>query len=332
MALHGELVPRARQLLEQGGIVGRARAEGGAEGLAVLLGSVGPWDDVVEARVEDDLHAPIHLGTRDRSVVDLRSHAGVDTGLQLLPAEVAVLHGKLPSDQPRDERHGPRSVGLVQTRLLPQQRFEDLRRGTVGARHAAMMRTAGRLPAGVAVPTTSVRRWRCSHAAGISRRSQAAAAALHVTSTVWHVASSSSSDVAAAVMSLVVLMSVGMGVGVSMSMSMSASTIVVGSIDRGIAPSRVIAVADAVCVSTMRLGATVDMDAWLLMLMLLLMQLVMLLLLGVVPAQLLCLDWLPVLRLSLRLRLHLLDYVACPCGWLLLCRRCCCCRCRRRGG
>lgn len=86
----------------------------------------------MEARIEDDLHAAIHLGPGNGLGNDLAGHDGVDPGLQGLAGEVPPGQRQVAPNKPGGSRNGVRCGGLVQAGLLPEQGFEHLGRGAGG--------------------------------------------------------------------------------------------------------------------------------------------------------------------------------------------------------
>jgi len=131
--LHGDLEvgPGRRQAFQQDGVVAHPGSLGelGGESRAILLGAVDARDDVVEARVEDDLHAAVDLGPCDCPRDDLGVDDFVNAGLEGLAGEVSSGHGEVPPDEPGDGGNGVGGGGLVQAGLLPEEGFEDLGRG-----------------------------------------------------------------------------------------------------------------------------------------------------------------------------------------------------------
>lgn len=52
--------------------------EDSSKTFSTLFRTVGTWDDVMETRVQDNLHAPIYLGPCDYTGIDLASDTGMD--------------------------------------------------------------------------------------------------------------------------------------------------------------------------------------------------------------------------------------------------------------
>ena len=71
----------------------------------ILFSSVGSRNDIVKTRVENDLHASVHLGARNDARVNLVRDTGMNACLQLLAREETKLEGKFATDQPRHERY-----------------------------------------------------------------------------------------------------------------------------------------------------------------------------------------------------------------------------------
>ena len=77
-----KILPCLWQNLEQGGILvagflGKRLSKHGS----ILFRSIWSWNNVMKARVEDNLHAPINLGACNHSGINLGSDAGMDASL-----------------------------------------------------------------------------------------------------------------------------------------------------------------------------------------------------------------------------------------------------------
>ena len=71
-------------------LVGSITREYFTERLAALLTSVWTRDDVMEAAIQNHLHAAIYLGTCYMSLVDFASNTGMYARLELLSGEVSL--------------------------------------------------------------------------------------------------------------------------------------------------------------------------------------------------------------------------------------------------
>jgi len=80
----------------------------------------------MEARVKDDLHAPVDLGPRYGPTLDLGGNDGVHPRLEGLAGEVPPRHGQIPTNEPGDGGNGVGCGGLVQAGLLPQESLQYL--------------------------------------------------------------------------------------------------------------------------------------------------------------------------------------------------------------
>jgi len=79
----------------------------------------------METRVENDLHASIDFRASDGSGFNFVCNACMHSRLQLLSGEESMFESKFPAHQPRDECNGTRSIGFVQTGLLPKEGLQD---------------------------------------------------------------------------------------------------------------------------------------------------------------------------------------------------------------
>ena len=118
LTIYSEIVPRGRQHSQQRGIIRHLSSKRQSKRISILFGTVRSWDDVMEAAVENDLHATIHFSASNDARVNLFGDARVDSSLQLLSRKKAKLQCQLTAHQPRHECHGTRGIWFVQTRLL----------------------------------------------------------------------------------------------------------------------------------------------------------------------------------------------------------------------
>lgn len=126
-----QIVPRRRQAPGRVPLVGGLAKENFAIGPSALVAAIRTRYDIVEAAVQNHLHAPVHFRARDVTLSDLARHAGVDAGLKLLSGEVSLGERQSTTHVPGDEGYGEGGHRLVEARLLPEQRLEKLDRRPV---------------------------------------------------------------------------------------------------------------------------------------------------------------------------------------------------------
>lgn len=113
-----EALPRGRKVVEEVRIVqGRIREVLRKLLRGSLVETVGLGDDVVEAAVEDDLHATIDLGAGDLVGLNLGRDDVVNVCLELLPGEVTLPATQGVPNEPGDDGNCPGSVDLIEAGL-----------------------------------------------------------------------------------------------------------------------------------------------------------------------------------------------------------------------
>mmetsp|Transcript_17219 Transcript_17219/g.35461 ORF Transcript_17219/g.35461 Transcript_17219/m.35461 type:complete len:225 (+) Transcript_17219:964-1638(+) len=96
-----EALPGGREVIQEVRILnGRIRKVLGELFRGRLVEAIGFRDDVVEATVQDDLHAAVDLRPCDLIGFDLRRYNVVYVGLQLLPCEMALPAAQDSTDEP----------------------------------------------------------------------------------------------------------------------------------------------------------------------------------------------------------------------------------------